>query len=136
MLQELKFQLSTAILTILTLAASVAAVTNFWQYGHFRLPDDGIVWVDRAGGVEALHVEPDGPGGKAAIHPGDHLERIQGSPVRRALDVPQLLVRIGPWNIATYTVNHGGVPVEASVVVGERPGNPAGVYQYPLVGAS
>ena len=42
MFQELKFQLSTAILTILTLAASVAAVTNFWQYEHFRLPDDGI----------------------------------------------------------------------------------------------
>jgi len=31
MFQELKFQLSTAILTILTLAAGVAAVINFQQ---------------------------------------------------------------------------------------------------------
>ena len=135
MLQELKFQLSTAILTILTLAASVAAVTNFWQYGHFRLPDDGVVWVDRAGGVEALHVAPDSPGAKAAIHPGDHLERIEGSPVRRALDVPQLLVRIGSWRKATYTVNHAGVTVEPTVVVGETPRNPAVLYEYPLGGA-
>ena len=41
MFQELKFQFSTAILTILTLAASVSAVINFEQQNHFRLPDDG-----------------------------------------------------------------------------------------------
>ena len=58
MLQELKFQLSTAILTILTLAAGVAAVVNFGQYNRFRLPDDGIIWVDRASGVVALSVAP------------------------------------------------------------------------------
>jgi len=132
MLQELKFQLSTAILTILTLAASVAAVANFWQYEHFRLPDDHVVWVDRTGGVEALYVEPDGPGAKAGIHVGDHLERIEGVQIHRELDVPQMLVRIGSWRMATYTVNHGGVPVDARVVVGEAPRNPAVLYQYPL----
>ena len=58
MLQELKFQLSTAILTILTLAAGVGAAVNFTQYNKFHLPDDGIVWVDRNGGVEALSVAP------------------------------------------------------------------------------
>ena len=58
MFQELKFQLSTAILTILTVAAAVAAVINFEQQRKFRLPDDGVVWVDREGGVEALHIEP------------------------------------------------------------------------------
>ena len=115
MLQELKFQLSTAILTILTLAASVGAVTNLWQYEHFRLADDGVIWVDRAGRVEALNVAPDSPGAKAPIHPGDHLERIEGFPVRRALDVPQLLARIGSWRKATYTIDHGGVTVEPTV---------------------
>ena len=132
MFQELKFQLSTAILTILTLAAGVAAVANFWQYEHFRLPDDGVVWVDRSGGVEALYVAPDSPGAKAAIHPGDHLERIEGAPIHHALDVPQILVRLGPWSKATYTVAHHGVPVEAKVIVGEAPRNPAVLYQYPL----
>jgi two-component system, NtrC family, sensor kinase len=135
MLQELKFQLSTAILTILTLAAGVAAVVNFWQYEHFRLADDRVVWVDRSGGVEALYVAPDGPGARAGIHPGDHLERIDGTEIRRSLDVPQMLVRIGSWSSAIYTVKHGDVPVETSVIVGEAPKNPALLYEYPLGGA-
>ena len=88
MLQELKFQLSTAILTILTLAAGVGAVVNFGQYHKFRLPDDGIVWVDRAGGVTALSVAP-GTQGTSGIHPGDRRSealRLQkgGQPTRRS----------------------------------------------------
>jgi signal transduction histidine kinase len=132
MFQELKFQLSTALLTILTLAASVAAVTNFWQYEHFRLPDDGVTWVDRAGQVEALYVAPDSSGAKAPIHPGDRLERIEGYRIQAALDVPKVLVRIGSWRKVTYTVRHGGVAVETTVIVGETPKNPAVLYQYPV----
>jgi signal transduction histidine kinase len=135
MLQELKFQLSTAILTILTLAAGVAAIINFWQYEHFRLPDDGVVWVDRAGGVEALYVAPNSPGAKAAIHTGDHLERINGVAIHGWKDVPQMLAGVGSWSRATYTVNHGGVSVEAPVIVGEAPKNAATLYLYALGGA-
>ncbi|MEI9973147.1 MAG: ATP-binding protein [Ignavibacteriota bacterium] len=131
MLQELKFQLSTAILTILTLAVSVAAVVNFGQYRKFHLPDDGIVWVDRAGGVEALAVAPDSSGDRAHIHPGDRLLRIQGTLINRALDVPQILARLGAWSRTTYTIDHiehRGIPVEPSVIVGEAPRNPAFLY--------
>ena len=46
MLQELKFQLSTAILTVLTIAAAIAAALNYQQIHRFRLPDDGVVWAD------------------------------------------------------------------------------------------
>ena len=58
MFQELKFQLSTAILTILTLAAGVCAVINFEQQYRFRLPEDGVIWVDRSGGVQACTSRP------------------------------------------------------------------------------
>ena len=68
MFQELKFQLSTAILTILTLAAGVAAFINFQQQNRFRLPEDGVIWVDRQGSVEALYVKPASPGLNAGIH--------------------------------------------------------------------
>ena len=54
MFQELKFQLSTALLTLLTLASGVSAIINFQQQSRFRLPDDGVIWVDGSGGVEAL----------------------------------------------------------------------------------
>ena len=73
MLQELKFQLSPAILTILTLAAGVSAFINFEQQNHFRLPEDGVVWVDRQGSVEALYVKPGSPGLNAGIHRTDRL---------------------------------------------------------------
>jgi two-component system, NtrC family, sensor kinase len=137
MLQELKFQLSTAILTILTIAASVGAVVNLGQYHRFRLPDDGITWVDRGGHVEALYVAPGSPGNKAGIHPGDRLERIQGVLIQRALDVPQILSSpsLGAWSRAKYTiehVEHPGVTVEPSVIVGEAPRNPAVLYQYAI----
>src|SRR5437899_1194330 len=62
MFQELKFQLSTAILTILTLAAGVAAFINFEQQNKFRLADDGVIWVDRHNAVEALYIKPGSPG--------------------------------------------------------------------------
>jgi signal transduction histidine kinase len=137
MLQELKFQLSTAILTILTLAASVGAIVNLGQYHRFRLPDDGITWVDRGGHVEALYVAPGSPGNKAGIHAGDRLVRIQGVLIHRALDVPQILSSpsLGAWSRATYTiehVEHPGVTVEPGVIVGEAPRNPAVLYQYAI----
>ena len=125
MLQELKFQLSTAILTILTLAASVGAVTNFWQYQRFHLADDGVVWVDRNGGVEAADVARDSSGAKAVIHKGDRLERIAGYEIHRALDVPQVLARIGTWQKTTYIVSRDGVPVPHNVLVGEAKKNSA-----------
>jgi two-component system NtrC family sensor kinase len=128
MLQELKFQLSTAILTILTLAAGVGAIVNLGQYNRFHLPDDGVVWVDRNGGVEAAYVTPGSSRDLAHIHPGDRLERIQGTLIHKALDVPQILARLGAWSRTTYTVEHGGVAVETTVIVGEAPRNPAMFY--------
>jgi two-component system NtrC family sensor kinase len=121
MFQELKFQLSTAILTILTLAAGVSAFINFEQQSRFQLPEDGVIWVDRAGGVEALYVRPQSGGANAGVHPGDRLESIAGVAVDKASAVIQILVVLGPWKKTTYVVNHGGVSVPATVIVGEAP---------------
>jgi signal transduction histidine kinase len=121
MFQELKFQLSTAILTILTIAAGVSAFINFEQQSRFHLPEDGVIWVDRAGGVEALYVRPQSGGANAGVHLGDRLESIDSVPVDKAAAVIQILVRLGPWSKATYQVNHGGVSVPTTVIVGEAP---------------
>src|ERR1035438_6589141 len=154
MFQELKFQLSTAILTILTLAAGVATVVNFEQYEHFRLPDDGVIWVDRTGHVEALYVAPDGPAANW-VQPGDWLISIGREPtnppgtigqpeamapreapapvqIRQALDVPKVLVAIKSWNHAQYILKRGKVtlPPTSQLFVGEVPKNPAVIYQY------
>src|ERR1700704_3446535 len=114
MLQELKFQLSTAVLTILTLAAAVSAVINFQQQLRFRLPDDGVTWIDRAGPgggsvVQALRVVPESGAANAGLRAGDILRKINGLKIDKALYVPQALVRIGVWNKADYAVERGGV---------------------------
>ena len=91
MLQELKFQLSTAVLTVLTIAAAIAGALNYQQIHKFRLPDDGVTWRDRATHVVAVRVVPDGLGDHAGIRTGDVLETIQGFPVSTAGDVPRFI---------------------------------------------
>src|ERR1051326_5162085 len=135
MFQELKFQLSTAILTIVTLAAAAAAFINCEQQYRFRLPEDGVVWVDRKGGVEALWVKAGGPGANAGIHVGDRVLKIEGVPVEKSEDVTKVLVRIGSWNKAQYHVEVRGVELDATVVVGQQPLDRAVLYQY-TVGAA
>ena len=135
MFQELKFQLSTAILTILTIAAAASAVINFQQQQKFRLADDGAVWVDREHGVEALHIDPDGPAAKAGLKNGDTLLKISGAATLKAIDVPQILARVGAWNKAEYTASRSGVEFKASVYIREEPLDPAVAYQY-MVGAA
>ena len=131
MFQELKFQLSTAILTLLTVAAGVSAVINFQQQSRFHLPDDGVIWVDRSAGVEALEVSQDRPAAKAGIKTGDLLVSINGSPIRQSIDVTKVLVRIGAWNKADYLVKRG-VEVKTPVIVGEVPRD-TGVYYFYFV---
>src|SRR5438067_8035391 len=135
MFQELKFQLSTAILTILTLAAVVAAVLNFEQQQKFRLPDDGVTWADRAGSVEALYITHTSQGAKAGLRAGDVVLRINGVAVTTATKVTQVLAGIGSWNKAEYEVRRRGVEFKTSLIVGEVPKDPAISYLY-LVGAA
>src|SRR5438874_12069430 len=135
MFQELKFQLSTAILTILTLAAGVAAFINFQQQYRFRLPEDGVLWVDRSGGVEALWVKAGVPGANAGIRVGDRLIRIEGVPIEKSLDVAKVLVRVGAWIKAQYHVESRGVELDETVVVGQQPLDRGLIYQY-MVGAA
>jgi signal transduction histidine kinase len=131
MFQELKFQLSTAILTILTVAAAVSACINLDEYYHFRLPEDGVIWVDRAVGVQALEVPAGSPGAKAGIHQGDWLARIDGAEIHKATEVTRILVGRGAWRYATYVVRRGGVEVTINnLIVGEVARDNGVLYQY------
>ena len=133
MFQELKFQLSTAILTLLTVAAGVSAVINFQQQSRFRLPDDGVIWVDRSSEVEALDVAKDGPAAKRGIKTGDILVSINGIPIQRSIDVTKILVRTGAWSKVDYLVRRAGVEIKPTLIIGEVARDPA-VYYFYFVG--
>ena len=80
-MKELKLQLVSALLVIVTVAAVVAAGFNFNQQNKYHLPDDGIIWIDQPSGdavrVVALRVQPGSPGAKG-LHPRDVLVLIEG----------------------------------------------------------
>lgn len=127
MLQELRFQVSTAVLTVITIAAMVAAVVNFDQLRRFRLADDGVTWVDEPTGgqlpktVRAYRIAPGSGADLAGMRAGDTLVKINGTPVGKALEVPQILAGVGAWNYASYAWVRGNIPVGAKVIVGEAP---------------
>jgi hypothetical protein len=127
---ELKRQFSGALLIVLTVAAVVCAGINLQQQRKFRLPEDGITWVDRPTGVQALYVTPGSPGEKAGLREGDLLKEIASRPVPRAVVVPQILEQVGSWNEAQYTFHRAGVDVTAKVFIGERRPDSSVYYLY------
>lgn len=140
-MRELKRQFVNAFLVILAGAAVVCAVINFRQnFGpqRYRLPDDGITWVDRklADGrqaVVALHVAAGSPGESALIDAGDELRRIGAYEIRRALDVAAAMEQIGAYASTEYYLVRGGKQFKAKVIIRERPVPAVVAYQY-LIG--
>ena len=52
-MKDLKTQVGGALLVILTGTLVVCAVLNFQQHELFRLPEDGVTWMD--------HLDPSSP---------------------------------------------------------------------------
>ena len=142
-MKELKTQFANALLVILTVAAVSSAFINFQQNfqldKRYRLPEDGVTWVDRIQPdgknlVQALHVTVRSPGENAGIRTNDVLVKIKGVRIDSAIDVAQVLIRLGPWRPADYmvvrNVDGTGIEIKANVIVGERVPEYAVSYQY------
>ncbi len=131
--KELRRQFAGALLVILTVAAVVSASINFQQQRRFRLPDDGVTWMERGGQVVALYVADDSPAARRGLRAGDRVLQINSTPVERATDVSKILVGIGAWSQAKYSLERDGVRFQAALILGEDEPEPALFYQY-LVG--
>ncbi|HET8547418.1 MAG TPA: ATP-binding protein [Bryobacteraceae bacterium] len=143
-MKELKSQFANALLVVLTVAAVVAAFINFQQNfqesKRFRLPQDGVTWVDRSQAdgsnrVIALDVTPDSPADKRGIKAGDRLLAIHNVPVESATDVPEILVGIGIYGNARYHVERQGRDFRPTLILAVREVDWSVTYQY-LVGAA
>jgi two-component system, NtrC family, sensor kinase len=138
--RELKQQLVSALLVVVTVAAVVAAAINLQQQTRFHLPDDGVTWSDQTQGagrnsvVVAVYVAPGSPGEKAGIHKGDQLVSVADLTIQRALDVTAVLARLGAWKKVDYKVKHSGVEVTSNVIIAEAERDSTIFYQY-AVGA-
>jgi len=138
-MQDLKHQLVSALLVILTVAAVVAAAINLQQQSKFHLPDDGVTWVDQTapaaplGGrllPTAVLVAPGSAGEKAGIHIGDVLVSINGLHIDSSLEATEVLARLGAWSKAEYRILHQGIEVPANVYVAEAVHDSALYYLY------
>jgi hypothetical protein len=131
-MKELKQQLVSALLVILTVAAVIAATINFQQQGKFRLPDDGVTWLDASGAQRpvAVHIAPGSPAEKAGIHTGDQLLSIDGYRVGQAIEATQVLARLGAWHKAEYKLLRDKVEVPAQVIIRDAERDSTLYYQY------
>lgn len=123
-MRELKDQLVSALLVILTSAAVVAAALNLQQQNRFHQPEDGVTWVDEvestgASHVVARHVAVDSAAEHAGIRPGDRLLTIEGRKVDTAAHAVEYVTRLGSWKTARYRVARGAALFETNVIVSE-----------------
>src|SRR5580700_4564760 len=101
-MKELKQQLVSGLLMIVTVAAVVCAAINFQQQTRFHLPDDGATWIDRSSPagdhvvtrVVALYLTPGSPAVKAGLRPGDVLTAIDSVHIDYAIDATEILARL------------------------------------------
>jgi S1-C subfamily serine protease len=76
---------------------------------------------ETAGGLMVLHVEPGGPADKAGIVLGDVIVELQGKPALDTEHIQDVLASAKVNQKIGTTVVRGGVPLELSITVGERP---------------
>jgi two-component system NtrC family sensor kinase len=142
-MKELKQQFVSALLVIVTVAATIAAAINLQQQNRFHLPDDGATWLNQPlnqtgsggeSGVAAVYLTPGSPALKAGLRVGDVLVSIDGVRIERPIDATEVLARLGAWNKAEYKVLRGGVEFTANVIIGEAERDSTIFYQY-AVGA-
>ena len=90
------------LLFLLTVAAVIFAGFNFNAEWKFQVPEDGVWWVEHGGRLTADRVEPNGPGDKGGIKPGDQLVSINGQEVQTMSGLERQLFRNGVWSKASY----------------------------------
>jgi two-component system NtrC family sensor kinase len=136
-MRELKQQLVSALLVIVTVTAVIAAAINLQQQTRFHLPDDGATWMDSPGrqaGVTAVYLTPASSALKAGVHTGDALVSIDGVRIEHAVEATEVLARLGAWRKAEYRILRDGVEFTAAVIIGEAARDSTIFYQY-AVGA-
>ncbi len=122
------------LLVLVSVALAVCAGWNFKQQSQFRLPEDGVIWLDRPTTqgrvVVARHVSPESPAARAGIRSGDRLLAIDQQPVSTAGDVARILFHTGAWNKAVYQLQRDGIRFEVNVYLTERPPQASTYFQY------
>lgn len=115
--RDFQTRFTALLLVLLTAAACAFAWINFQKEHEFRVPYDGVWWMERGGHLVANRVEDSGPGAKAGVQRGDQLTAVNSHEVKTIAGVERQLYLVGVWSKATYSVVRQGVPVDLSVIL-------------------
>jgi len=117
MTREFQIRFSAVVLGFCTLAAFIFAVLNFQKELQYRIPDDGVWWMEHEGWLRAERVLPGGPGEKAGIKQGDELVAINNQTINTVPQVTSRLFRAGIWSGATYSLVRDEIPLNVPVIL-------------------
>src|SRR3989442_279151 len=115
--RESQVRFVAVLLFLLTVAAVVFASFNFQKERQSAVPDDGTFWVERNGRLFADRVDPNGPGAKGGVKPGDQLVAVNGQDVKSTPGLVRQLYRTGVWSKATYSLLRNSVPLDSNVIL-------------------
>lgn len=128
------YRFTSVSLAILSVTIVVFAIINLQQRLGYRMPEDGVSWVDSQEGVRAWIVVADGPADRAGIRDGDLLESIDGKPIHTAADAGREIFRAGIWSQASYTLVREGQKFQTSLVLVSQKAATTVRYYLSLVG--
>src|SRR4030095_430499 len=104
------------ITALLTLGLLVIGGFNIYQKRSYITPDDGCVWIQTDGGIQAQVVFPESACDRAGVHEGDFLRWINDKKIESAGDVPRALYGAGVYSTARYELDRDGVRFETTPV--------------------
>ena len=105
------------LLFLLTVAAVVFAGFNLNSEWKVQVPDDGVWWVEQGGHLTADRVDPNGPGARSGIKPGDQLVSVNDQNVQNMSGLERQLYRTGIYSKASYSLLRQSVPLDSSVIL-------------------
>jgi two-component system, NtrC family, sensor kinase len=111
------FRFATVVVTLLSLGLAVYGYLSVRQQITYRLPSDGVSWVDSAGGVRAWRVTAGSAGEAAGVREGDILKAVDGTPASKADNVARTVYEAGIGAKLEYELVRGGQPIEAQITV-------------------
>jgi two-component system, NtrC family, sensor kinase len=115
--RESQVRFVAVLLFLLTVAAVVFAGFNLNAEWRYLVPDDGVWWVEHGGHLTADRVDPNGPGAKSGIKPGDQLVSINGQDIQNMSGLERQLYRNGVYSKAAYSLIRQSVPIDSSVIL-------------------
>ncbi|MFZ0318294.1 MAG: GAF domain-containing protein, partial [Candidatus Sulfotelmatobacter sp.] len=115
--RESQVRFVAVLLFLLTVAAVVFAGFNFNAELKSAVPDDGVWWVEHSGHLTADRVDPNGPGARAGIKPGDQLISVDGQEIQNISALERQLYGNGVWSKAVYSLERQSVLLDSSVIL-------------------